>query len=243
MYIIGICGGKQGIRNRCGPGWACGRRSHQLADRLENELELAVVFLLQLGQLAGQVLVIAQHFPELHKRPHDGDVDVDRTGIHRRLPHWRQCCGAVGLVASGRPVPTGQRPIPNTAPLLEPLLGDNALRLLGPFQRPLRDAETMSLAQNRVPADRPATKHFLQESDRVADCFAALAIAELRRVRLVRLAAPRFAHRPRVQGGGPVKPLHELTNSLGTATPGSWAKRKGGSKCPGTVGCARARRP
>ena len=64
------------------PFWRRLRRRHQLPDRVEDDLELLVMFTqlpFDFFQLAGKFLVRCQYLAQLHKRPHDGDVDFDRT--------------------------------------------------------------------------------------------------------------------------------------------------------------------
>ena len=52
-------------------------RGHQLADRLEHDSEVFVVFLLQLVELAGQVFVGREDLAQADKSPHDGNVHFD----------------------------------------------------------------------------------------------------------------------------------------------------------------------
>ena len=53
------------------------RRRHQLANSVENDLELGIVFLLQLGQLASQLRIGRQHLPQPNEGTHDFDIDLD----------------------------------------------------------------------------------------------------------------------------------------------------------------------
>lgn len=53
------------------------RRRHHLADGVENDLELAIVFLFHRLQLAGEVGMGGEHFTKTHKGAHDGDVHLD----------------------------------------------------------------------------------------------------------------------------------------------------------------------
>ena len=51
-----------------------GGGGHELADGIEDEPELAVVFLFDFLQLAGEVGIGAKHLAEADKVPHDGDI-------------------------------------------------------------------------------------------------------------------------------------------------------------------------
>jgi hypothetical protein len=63
---------------------------HELADGIEHHFELGIVFALKVGNLACQVLVRGQRFPELDKgtdyeHTHlDGERRVEDTGDHDR---------------------------------------------------------------------------------------------------------------------------------------------------------------
>jgi hypothetical protein len=50
-------------------------RKHQLADGVEDDLKLGVVFVFERGELAGQFRVREKHLAQAHKCAHDGDVD------------------------------------------------------------------------------------------------------------------------------------------------------------------------
>ena len=54
-------------------------RLHQCSDRVEDNLELLIVLILQRGELAREVSIRCEHLPELHEGPHDGDVDLHRA--------------------------------------------------------------------------------------------------------------------------------------------------------------------
>lgn len=51
-----------------------------LPDRLEHRPKLVIVLLLEVSKLSRKVLVTRNHFPELHKGPHDRDIDLNRLG-------------------------------------------------------------------------------------------------------------------------------------------------------------------
>jgi hypothetical protein len=51
---------------------------HQLSDGVKDNAKLLVVFLLEIGEFVGQVLVSGEHLPERDEGPHDGNVDLDR---------------------------------------------------------------------------------------------------------------------------------------------------------------------
>jgi hypothetical protein len=51
-----------------------------LPDRVEDDLELGVVFPFERVQLAGERLIRGEHPAKPHERSHDGDVDLNRTG-------------------------------------------------------------------------------------------------------------------------------------------------------------------
>ncbi len=55
------------------------RRGHELADRLEDHLELRVVSLFQRFKFSSEVLMGRQYFSQPHKGAHDFDIDLDRT--------------------------------------------------------------------------------------------------------------------------------------------------------------------
>ena len=54
-----------------------GGRTDELADGIEDDAELAVVFVLHFPDLLGKVAVRIHQPPELNEGPHDGDVDLD----------------------------------------------------------------------------------------------------------------------------------------------------------------------
>jgi hypothetical protein len=51
-------------------------RKHQLADGVEDDLKLGVVFVFERGKLAGKFRIREEHFAQAHKCAHDGDVDL-----------------------------------------------------------------------------------------------------------------------------------------------------------------------
>ena len=56
------------------------RRGHELADGVENGLELGIVFSLEAGQFAGKVGVSEEHFTKADKGAHDGDIHLGGAG-------------------------------------------------------------------------------------------------------------------------------------------------------------------
>src|SRR5213594_1440702 len=54
-------------------------RRHELADRVEHHLELAVVFLFELVQAFGQLFVGGNQFSQPYEGAHDMDAHVDRS--------------------------------------------------------------------------------------------------------------------------------------------------------------------
>src|SRR5438309_157142 len=58
-------------------GWWQG---HELADGVENGLELGIVFSLKVGQLASEISIREQEFAQAHERTHDSDVHLDSPG-------------------------------------------------------------------------------------------------------------------------------------------------------------------
>jgi hypothetical protein len=70
-----------------------GRRRHELADGLENDLEFLVVlaeFPFQLGQFRCQIFVGGQDIAKADKRPHNGNVHFDGAGCVVRSKAWRR---------------------------------------------------------------------------------------------------------------------------------------------------------
>src|SRR5919197_6059733 len=65
------------------------RRRHELADRLQNDLKLRVVFLFQRRKLPGELFVGSEHSTQTDEGSHDLDIDADGalapndTGEHR----------------------------------------------------------------------------------------------------------------------------------------------------------------
>src|SRR6266478_3569930 len=59
-------------------------RKHQLADGVEDDLKLGVVFVFERGKLAGKFRIREEHLAQPHKCAHDGDVDLHspRTPQH-----------------------------------------------------------------------------------------------------------------------------------------------------------------
>ena len=53
------------------------RWCHELADRLEDHLELTVVLLFEVVQPLGQILVGGDQFSQAHEGTHDLDVHLD----------------------------------------------------------------------------------------------------------------------------------------------------------------------
>ncbi len=51
-------------------------RKHQLADRVEDDLKLGVVFVFERGKLAGKFRIREEHLAQAHKCAHDGDIDL-----------------------------------------------------------------------------------------------------------------------------------------------------------------------
>ena len=59
--------------------FASGRwRGHQSPNRIKDDFELSVVFALEFLKLARQLNITRQHSPEIYKRAHDFNVDLDR---------------------------------------------------------------------------------------------------------------------------------------------------------------------
>src|SRR6266700_626860 len=54
-------------------------RKHQLADGIEDNLELSVIFLFQCSKLAGEFCIREEHLTQAHEGTHDGDVDLHGT--------------------------------------------------------------------------------------------------------------------------------------------------------------------
>ena len=54
-----------------------GGRTDELADGIEKDAELAVIFPLHFPDLLGKVAVKIHQPAELNEGPHDGDVDLD----------------------------------------------------------------------------------------------------------------------------------------------------------------------
>lgn len=55
----------------------CRRRSHQLADRVEDDTKLPVVPLFQIIESPRQLAVAGEHFAQMDESAHDLDVDCD----------------------------------------------------------------------------------------------------------------------------------------------------------------------
>ena len=55
-----------------------GRRGHELTDRLEHDVKLAVVLALERGESLGDCLVRHEELTQPHERAHDGDVGLNR---------------------------------------------------------------------------------------------------------------------------------------------------------------------
>ena len=51
-------------------------RKHQLADRVEDDLKLGVVFVFERGKLASKFRIREEHLAQAHKCAHDGDIDL-----------------------------------------------------------------------------------------------------------------------------------------------------------------------
>src|SRR3989304_4727844 len=74
------------------------RRRHELPDGIKDDLELGVIFLLEFPQLAGEVLVGCQDFPEPDEGPYDlhaglfGDSGVQEARKHN-CPVLSKCVG------------------------------------------------------------------------------------------------------------------------------------------------------
>ncbi len=51
-------------------------RKHQLADGVEDDLKLGVVFVFERGKLTGKFRIREEHLAQAHKCAHDGDVDL-----------------------------------------------------------------------------------------------------------------------------------------------------------------------
>ena len=69
-----IAGAKANLPARRNRGWL-----HELTNSIEHNLELCIVLVFHLREFPGQVLVSRHQLPELHKSPHDQDVDLDST--------------------------------------------------------------------------------------------------------------------------------------------------------------------
>ena len=54
-------------------------RKHQLADGVEDDLELGVIFVFQRRKLAGEFCVREEHLAQTDKCAHDGDVNLHST--------------------------------------------------------------------------------------------------------------------------------------------------------------------
>jgi len=76
-------------------GWLW-RRSHQLANGFEDNIELLAMLLiapLQIRDLAGKLIDGKNHLPKTDKSAHDGNVDLNRAGLLKTLesiatPSW-----------------------------------------------------------------------------------------------------------------------------------------------------------
>lgn len=55
-------------------------RGHELADSVEDDFELGVVFPFEGGELSGQVFVFGQYPAKLDEGAHNLDVDLDGAG-------------------------------------------------------------------------------------------------------------------------------------------------------------------
>ena len=60
-------------------------RKHQLADGVEDDLELGVVFVFQRGELAGKFRVREKHLAQTHKGAHDGMLTCTARELRRTL--------------------------------------------------------------------------------------------------------------------------------------------------------------
>src|SRR5215471_14968154 len=65
---------------------------HEIANRIEDDSELRVVFFLQRCELAREIGVGSKHLAQPNKRPYDLDAHFDST---RRAKHCRQHCDAM----------------------------------------------------------------------------------------------------------------------------------------------------
>jgi len=81
-FEVAICDIKFGLlffrRNKSDlPFRRKGHRCHKISDCIKDHLELSVVLLFHGGELAGQVFVGRQEFPQSNEGAHYGDVDLD----------------------------------------------------------------------------------------------------------------------------------------------------------------------
>src|SRR5438876_9862361 len=58
---------------------------HQLADRVEDDLKLGVVFVFERGKLASKFRIREEHLAQAHKCAHDGDVACTARELRRTL--------------------------------------------------------------------------------------------------------------------------------------------------------------
>ena len=85
-------------------------RCHQLADRVENRLELGIVPLLQRVELPGEAGVGGQHPAEADERPHDLHIDLHRPAA---LEHAGEHGDALFGERIGRGAPPAQLEVTN----------------------------------------------------------------------------------------------------------------------------------
>lgn len=54
-------------------------RGHQSPNRIEDDFELSIIFALEVFKLVSQLNITRQHSPEVYKRAHDFNIDLDCT--------------------------------------------------------------------------------------------------------------------------------------------------------------------
>lgn len=86
-------------------------RGHQLLKRLEQNLELGIVFPLQLTELLRKLSMRSEHPPKLDERAHDLDVDADGTFASQNARKHRDArsVNARGRYLECRPLSKGPR--------------------------------------------------------------------------------------------------------------------------------------
>jgi len=82
-----------------------GRRGHQPAHGVEDDLELGIVLLFQGFQLAGQFGVRRHDLPKPHERPHDLDVHPDRRRAAEHAGEHRHALLGEGVGRISPPAP------------------------------------------------------------------------------------------------------------------------------------------